>query len=195
MDFDENLMQEEKLKHLRSILNDTFSLKARKAAPAPLCEADNASWRDLKFAFSGIEHALESYGAEEVILRDLYDHGSDGLKNMSALHSLSWLLEDRGRYPEAEAAARDVLPWIREHQVLGSPDSPQALGCMRILVKSIWKQGRHVEAEEWVEACETTIENLGKGKFAKYQQDEKGQFDAEMEALRRMSAATSAKTA
>lgn len=103
---------------------------------------------------------------------------------MSALHSLSGVLEERGRYDKAEAAAREVLPWLQGHEVLGSSDSPQALGCMKVLVRCMWKQSEYAEAEGWIEKCNAMIENLGKGKFAKYQDDERKEFDHMLHALK-----------
>jgi hypothetical protein len=56
----------------------------------------------------------------------------------------------RGKYHEAELAAREVLPWI--HAATGDT-SPQTLGCMKTLVKSLWRQGRYAEAQDWIEKC------------------------------------------
>jgi len=68
--------------------------------------------------------------------------------------------------------------------LLSSPDSPQALGCMIILAKCVWKQTRYGEAEEWIVKCKLAVENMGKGKFAKYQHDERKQLESDVEALR-----------
>jgi hypothetical protein len=48
---------------------------------------------------------------------------------MSALHKLNGLMETVGRYGEAETMAREVLPWMQGHEMLGG-NGPQALGCM-----------------------------------------------------------------
>jgi hypothetical protein len=46
---------------------------------------------------------------------------------MSALHQLSGVMETVERYGEAETMAREVLPWMQGHEMLGG-NSPQALG-------------------------------------------------------------------
>lgn len=163
-------------------------MKERKAAPAQLRDVDFDSWARLQMAIGTMHHYRGDYEAEEKIIRNLYESEPvqpDGTKNMSALHGLSGLLEETGRYVEAEATARKVLPWLQGHAHLGTADSPQALGSMRVLVKSIWMQARYAEAEEWIERCRLSIEKMGTGMFAKYQEDERAQFEAEVEVLKR----------
>jgi hypothetical protein len=184
MTFNETLSLEEKLKYLRSILNQTLSAKSKKTAPIPLHDVDYKSWNHLKLGLSTIEHFLGDYDAEEKIVREMYESGPDGTKSMSALHQLSGLMEKVGRYGEAETMAREVLPWMQGHEMLGG-NSPQALGCMRVLVRSIWKQTRYVEAGEWIEKCKRTVENMGKGHFAKFQDDERRQLDDDVKALKK----------
>src|SRR5271170_691383 len=123
-----------------------------------------------------MDHYLENYGEEERLVREVYENGPDGTKSMSALHQLSGLVEVMGRYGEAECMAREVLPWMQGHEMLGR-DSPQALGCMRCLARSVWKQERYEEAAEWIEKCRRAIENMGRGRFGKYHDDEKKQLE------------------
>lgn len=136
-------------------------------------------------ALGGMEHALGNLDADETVTRALCENGANGGKDMSALHWLSGLLEESGRYAKAEAAAREVLPWLQGHAMLGSRESPQALGCMKVLVRCIWKQTRYGEAEAWVVDCESAIEKMGTGKIAKYQDDEREQLESDIEALKK----------
>ncbi|KAK5126473.1 hypothetical protein LTR85_010709 [Meristemomyces frigidus] len=184
MDLDDSLTPDERLKHLRSILNYTFEAKTNEVTPASLCDVDHASWSSLKMALGAVEHDLGNADAYEAITREMYDKGANGGKDMSALHRLSGLLEQSGRYAEAEAAAREVLPWLQGHALLGCAESPQALGCMRVLVSSTWKQKRYVEAEKWITKCRSAIEKMRTGRFAKYHDEEKEQLESDVEALR-----------
>ena len=84
----------------------------------------------MKLGLSTIEHFLGDYDAEEKIVREMYENGPDGTKSMSTLHQLSGLMETVGRYGEAETMAREVLPWMQGHEMLGG-NSLQALGYMR----------------------------------------------------------------
>jgi tetratricopeptide (TPR) repeat protein len=183
MSFDPSLPREEKLQYLRDTLNNTLGQKEKDAAPLPVREVDYQSWNQLKFGLSALDFFLGDLDAEERTMRELYENGPNGTKNMTALHNLSGLLEKRGRYAEAETAALEVLPWMQSQKMLGG-DSPQALGCMRVLVKSTWKQGRYEEAQSWIEKCEDCIRRMGEGDFAKYQDAERRQFDEELEALK-----------
>ncbi len=182
MTFDPSLSREQKLQYLRETLNNTLIEKERDAAPSPLRDVDYYAWERLKFSLSGIDHFLGNEEAEEATIRELYENGPNGTKSMTALHNLSGLLESRGRYAEAEAAALEVLPWMEAQSMLGI-DSPQYLGCMRVLVKSTWKQKKDVEAQGWREKCEECLRRMGEGRFAKYQDSERTQFDGEWEAL------------
>ncbi|KAK4542347.1 hypothetical protein LTR36_006803 [Oleoguttula mirabilis] len=176
---------DEKLRHLQSVLTQTLEARTRDAAPASLCDIDHASWRNLKTALASIEHARGNLEAAETLTREWYDNGpTKGGKDMSALLALSGLLEEMDRHTEAEAAAREFLPWIQGHALLGSRESPQALGCMRLLATSVWKQSRCGEAEDWIVACRTAVEGMGTGKFAKYQDDERRQLESDVEDLK-----------
>lgn len=62
--------------------------------------------------------------------------------------------------------------------------SLQTLGYMKVLARSIWKQTRCAEAEEWIVECSLAIEKMGNGKFAKYQDDERLQLEGDVEALK-----------
>lgn len=184
MTFDDSLSYDEKLKFLRDILQHTFADEAAKTAPTPLHDTNYKLWVKLMLGFSTIEHYLKNYDEEERIVREMYENGPDGSKNMSALHNLSAVMEQTGRYPEAEHMAREVLPWLEGHELLGE-GSPQSLGCMRCLARSTWKQARYTDAEEWIDKCRRTVEAMPGGRFEKYQDDEKKQLEEDVEGLRK----------
>jgi hypothetical protein len=129
-----------------------------------------------------MEHHSGNYSEEERIVREMYENGPDGTKSMSELHQLSGLMEVVGRYAEVECMAREVLSWMQGLEMLGK-DSPQDLGCMRCLTRSIWKQGGYEEAVEWVERCRRTIEDMARGRFGMYQDDERKQLEDDLQAL------------
>lgn len=171
MRFDETLSKPEKLHDLHQYLNNTFKEKEEEIAPTPLHDADYQTWLKLKLAMSTTAYFLENYAEEEVLVREMYDKAVDHNKKMSALHSLSTIMEKTERYPEAEGMAREVLPWMQAHELLGR-DSPQALSCMRVLASSIWKQKRYEEAGEWMDRYGRMVEGMGSGKFGKYRDSE-----------------------
>ena len=182
MTFDGSLPTDEKLRFLRSLLHQTLAEKEARASPTPFHDVDYKSWMSLKFALSTMERYLGNPDAEEALVRETYENGPNGTKNMSALHSLSGIMEDRGKYAEAECMANQVLPWMQRHELLGH-DSPQALGSMKILTRSIWKQGRYEDVEKWIKRCRKTVEAMRKGKFAKYYEEEKEMVDGDIAAL------------
>ncbi|KAI0439495.1 hypothetical protein F4803DRAFT_554026 [Xylaria telfairii] len=94
------------------------------------------------------------------------------LASVSYLHLLAGILLDRGQYAEAESTERKVEPWLVEK--LGK-DSPQALSVMRIIILALWKQGtaKHTEAQKWLQGLQDIVNNMGSGKYAVYQDEEK----------------------
>jgi hypothetical protein len=64
-------------------------------------------------------------------------------------------------------------------------DSPQTISSMRILATCLWKQKKFKEGGEWVDECMSRVENMEKGKFAKYQDAEMRKVDQMMAALRK----------
>lgn len=124
---------------------------------------------------TGICHVQKLLGLteeEEESLNLLMKHGRDGKRNMSGVNMMVGFMMDQKRYHEAEILAREVLPWLQGHAMLGK-DSPQALGCLRRLVECIWEQGQVEEAEEMLDEYRGLVERMGEGKFGKYQDDER----------------------
>ncbi|KAK3627171.1 hypothetical protein LTR56_019385 [Elasticomyces elasticus] len=183
MTFDESLSQKEKLEQLREILKTSIKTQNPSGDPASLPEDEHKKWRKLKFASGSISKALGDTSAFTATMRELYEVDLNGGKDMSALYNLSILLEEAGDYAEAEASAREVLPWLQSHATLGH-DSPQALGCMRMLVNCSWKQKKYEEAEEWIEKCKATIENMTQGPMKKYVNEEEVELADVVERLK-----------
>ena len=170
MHFDISLSDREKQQNLLAQLQETLSLKDAAAAPKTLLDCDLPGWQHLMLGIATMEKLLGNIDGEEKILRTMVDNSPKG--NLSALFNLSSVVESRGEYPEAEEMAREVLPWMQSHELLGN-DSPQALKCKRILIQAIWKQGRYSEARKLIEELSGTVTAMEGGKFAKYQADEK----------------------
>jgi hypothetical protein len=175
MTLDFTMDEDNKIKYLSSILHKTLASKEASVSPTPLYEADHKSWNSLKLAMVSLENHLGNYDASERILREMDAHaitGPDGKKNMSALHGLAGVLEMTGNYAQAEQTAKETLPWLQQHPMLGR-DAPQALGSMRMIARAIWKQRRYEEAEEWIERTRRYINDMSAGKFGKYEDDER----------------------
>lgn len=174
-----------KLRLLRDKIKECYLAESAQVDPSRLQDVRPLRWRSLQVGLNTMEYFLGDLEAAERIGYQLYEHGLDGSKDLSALHALSSLWEEMGKYSEAEAAARVVLPWLQAHPTLGDANSPQALGSMKLLVKCLWKQGRHAEAEIWIGNCDVLIQALGDGKFKKYQEDEKMRWASDLHNLRR----------
>jgi len=179
--------RETKLQRLRSILADTLATREADAAPLLLRDVDHGSWRSLKGGVITLDRALGTGESEEATALYFYENGANDGKDMSALLWLADIFEREGKYGAAETRARQGLDWISGLEKLG-PDSPQALGCMRLLVNSTWKQEKYVEAEEWIAKCTDSIERLGRGKFAKYQEEEVVELERVVKALEKQRA-------
>jgi hypothetical protein len=76
-----------------------------------------------------------------------YARGDD---NEFTVHELI-RLQTMGKYHDAEVAAGEVFPWIRSST---GDTSPQTLGCLKTLVKSLWLQGCRAEAQQWIDKCQ-----------------------------------------
>lgn len=149
-------------------------------APTPLYEANQDVWMNLVLGRYTMHMELKEYEPVEAALKEMTDHGSYNNK-MAGKNMLADLYVEYGRYKEAEAMGRDCLKWLREMPILG-PQSPQALGCERRLMKAIWKQGRYEEAGAMQDEMRSLVEGLPGTKFEKYLDDERRML-AEMIAM------------
>lgn len=87
MHFDETLSLPEKFQCLRCYLDSSFYRKEKEAAPTPLHDANYQLWMQFKLAMSTMEYFLNNHEEQEKIVREMYENGLDGGKNMSALEN------------------------------------------------------------------------------------------------------------
>jgi tetratricopeptide (TPR) repeat protein len=193
--FPENLTNEEKLRFLRDTFNNSLIQEEKAAAPLPLRDAEYYRWRTLMSALVHMDYELGDLdAAERGIKEQLEDNRPEhnGKINKGVLFSLMEIQKERGKYADAESTALEALDWIKGIELCG-PNSPQALGCMRTLVISIWKQGRYSDAQEWIKKCETSIDEMAKTDFKKYVADEKRELAEQVKLLEQWKLERSAK--
>lgn len=171
LDGSAHLTKEKKLSLLLHLLQAKYKAREAEVAPSPLYET---SWEEWQRLMVGITHLQDLSGLreqQEKSLKLLIEHGRDGKRNLAGVNMMASFKMKHEEYSDAEIMLREVLPWLQNHEVLGR-DSPQALGSMRRLVECLWFQGKIDEAEETLSECQVLVENMGTGKFAKYQVDE-----------------------
>lgn len=113
-----------------------------------------------------MQSALGQKAEEEKLCRELAA-GSEEKDNLKSQHYLSFVLEERGYFAEAEKIALSLKPRIDKE--LGE-DSPQAVGCRKIVARAVWKLGRKEEARELIREVFLLIDRMGDGKYAVYQE-------------------------
>lgn len=104
-------------------------------------------------------------------MRLLVDKRQDK-SNLSAMHMLADHLMTMGKYEEAQEMERQVLVWMETNPRLGR-DSPQAINARRILAKLVRMLGRRGKSEALLAEVLDTVEQMGDGKFAVYQDEER----------------------
>jgi hypothetical protein len=138
----------------------------------PLHEKNYDLWQKLMLALETMQHSLGLLADEEKTLSAMLAHPRPGqAKNWSALNMMSRLLQDQGRYAEAERAALEVQPWMEEHPQLGR-GSPPAMGNMRMILTAVWKQRRYDDGRRVYRDMRELVDGMGDTKFAQYQQEE-----------------------
>lgn len=170
MHLDGALNENQKLELLLKLLQEKLESRKAEVAPQSLCSIDFAEWQRLMIGIETMQKFLD-LPEEEETLRIIMENGRDGKRNMSGVNMMAIFKEKHGLYSEAETLAREVLPFMQTHEMLGV-DSPQAMGTTRTLIRSIWKQGREEEAEGLVKETSNLVEHMKDGKFGKYQAEE-----------------------
>ncbi|RDW69106.1 Tetratricopeptide repeat [Aspergillus mulundensis] len=162
-----------KLNALETALAAKLSNAETSSKPSTLHSTDYNTWKALKSSLFHVHKGLGNIDEQEKILLELVNNPGPGPlgRDLAALHNLSALYEETGQYKEAESNARKALTDIQAHSRLGK-DTPQALGSLRVLIKALWKQGKVVEAKEYVGQAQASISNLAGTPFAKFQQEE-----------------------
>jgi hypothetical protein len=178
MPLDPKLNEKEKIQLFTKILREKYNSEEKKHTPLPLYDADYTLWKKLMSTMSTMAYFDKDVDEQENILRSMIvqEEKHDGKVSFSTLSGLSHVLEQKGEYEEAEKICRQVMPEFREHKALGV-DSPQTLGNTRHLIQCVWKQGKEEEAQDLIKETYELIENMGKGKFAKYEIEEKEALD------------------
>ncbi|KAI0123624.1 hypothetical protein BJ170DRAFT_639816 [Xylariales sp. AK1849] len=173
MEFDATAPVHDRLRYLLSQLQSTVSAREAAAAPQKLHVTDARAWTKLLLGIATIQKFLARPREEEEIIRTLLAT-TEGMARVSWLNMMADLSLRNGDYASAEAAAREVLPVMQTHEKCG-PDSPQAFGTTRIIIRSLWKQGgsKEDEAKRLLEETFALIEGMGDSKFVKYQDEER----------------------
>ncbi|ETS85938.1 hypothetical protein PFICI_03963 [Pestalotiopsis fici W106-1] len=141
-------------------------------SPLLLHEINYDAWQKFMLAQETMQHNLGLVADEEATLKEMLAHPRPGQdKNWSALNMMSRLLEQQGRYAEAEGAALEVQPWMEAHAQVGR-GSPPAMGNMRMILTAVWKQGRFDDARSIYKEMHHLVDDMGNGKFAQYQEEE-----------------------
>lgn len=168
---DSTLSKSGKLELLLKLLREKLSSQDAAAAPQTPYDVNYEAWDKLLLGIYTMQGQLGQSADAEKTIRMLVDRRKDKT-NLSHLHSLSGLLDEQGKYAEAEETEEPVKLWLDER--LGK-DSPQALGSRRIIVRAIWKQGpsRRAEAKELFSEVMDLIGGMGGGQFAVYQAEQR----------------------
>lgn len=165
---------DEKLRFLLQLVEQKLAtLEA--ATPRGLRQTDWPLWVNIMAAIFELQQTLNMREAD-VTLDTLIGHGKDGGKNYAFVYQLARVKLQSGQYSEAEALAKETLPWMEKHEALGK-DSPQALGARRIILQAVAKQGRTDEARSIADATKALIGGMGTGRYYKYEEEEKEELE------------------
>jgi hypothetical protein len=124
MHFDDTLSKRGKLGLLLTLLREKLSSQDAAAAPQTLYYVNYAAWDKLLLGIYTGQILLGHVEEAEKTIRTIVDQRKDKT-NLSNLHSLSFLLEQQGKYAEAEDTEVSVIRWL--HEQLGK-DSPARVG-------------------------------------------------------------------
>ena len=168
---------EEKLRFLLQLVEQKLETAEAAAASAPngLRQTDWSLWVNITAAIFELQHTLNMPEADTT-LGKLVSNGKDGGKNYAFVYQLARVKLQRGQYNEAEELAKETLPWMQNHEILGK-DSPQALGTHRIILQALAKQGRTDEARAMADATKALIDGMNNGRYSKYQEEEKVELE------------------
>lgn len=181
MSLDAALDQEAKVRQLYHILQDDAA--TRPMVPAEYLEAEDwRRWTTREWLLCQLGGELGDFDVVERRLnsqmktyKKRFDSGIDpslrGPQDLAAIDGMVDMLSRAKRWEEAELFAREALPMIRTHPMLG-PNSPQVLGHMRNLMEILARQGKLEEAKQLNEEGYLVIQALAQGQFGKYEQEE-----------------------
>jgi hypothetical protein len=161
---------------LRFLLGQIQSLMtARISAVAPEAPhlADPVAWRRLLLCISTLYKFLDMPEEEAATIHAVLTI-TEGDARVPWLNMSADLEMRNGNFAAAESMALAVLPWMQRHEKLGM-NSPQALGTTRTIIRCMWKQGgsKVEDARRLVAETDALIDDMGNGKFSKYQDEER----------------------
>ena len=171
IDRDSTAPKDEKLELLSGLLDNKLAAEDAAVAPQTWYDVDFKAWNRLQMGRFTLQQSLGRDVEAEGTLRMMIGREKNK-NNLSFQHTLAALLCDQGKYREAEEMEGPVVEWL--DGILGR-DSPQALGGRRIMARAMWKQGeeRREDARKLFEEVMETVEGMGGGQFAVYQEEER----------------------
>jgi hypothetical protein len=171
--FDASLSVPDRLRFLLTERQSRLACREAMVAPAELHVAKPDEWRCMMLGIETMRKHLDLPKEEAQTIRTMLST-TEGNARIPWLNMLANLDLRNGDFVEAEALAREMLPWMQTHEKLGL-DSPQASETTRTIIESIWKQGeaKEGEARRLIEETYALIDSMGGGKFEKYQGDER----------------------
>jgi hypothetical protein len=171
--FDATLSTPQKLEFLLSKLQSRLSARQAAVSPEKLHIAEPVTWQRLLLGIETLQKFLGLFEEEAETIRTMLST-MEGDARIPWLNMLADLDIRGGNFAEAEALAREVLPWMQNHVKLGV-DSPQAFGTTRTLIQSLWRQGggKKEDAQSLFKATSELIDGMNESKFAKYQDEER----------------------
>lgn len=191
---DHTLPRLEKFQLLEKIISEKLAGLTKDTQPEKLGDDDYKKWRNGKWSIAVLH--LDDLTRCHKELQDMITASTTrkGFPDVGALNMLAFGLKDAGRNAEAETVGRQMLPLLQQHEKLG-PDSPQVIGCMRLLMEVVAKQGRKDEAMELNKKGYEVIGELAKGRFKKYEVEEIEEMDMVKGEIPKWSSAAQAEAA
>lgn len=181
MKLEASLSDPEKLRALDQILTTKVADEKAKFDTTSLSSPEAKRYRSLLLLQANTKHYYGVHAQAEKIQRHLIEISAGAATITGLQGGLAISLKEQGKYEEAEEYAKISLKDIHEHEMLGI-HSPQALGSMRMLMGLYALQGNFGDAWKMYEQGVIVVEEMGKGKFGKYQGEEKEALD-EMKVL------------
>lgn len=132
---------EQKHGHLKSLVERELEARRR--------NGDNSDSVGRQVHVIGmLQSELGDYSASQATWHHLLVNNHPSRPNLSALYNLAYSFEEQQKHVEAEGMLRAITPLLQWK--IGEA-SPQVLGCIRMLARCIYNQGRADEAKETLE--------------------------------------------
>ncbi|OOF99376.1 hypothetical protein ASPCADRAFT_203141 [Aspergillus carbonarius ITEM 5010] len=162
----------EKIAVILDILQDKLHREeAKYPPPAELCTADHNTWSRIWLSIASTKMTLGRVDEVEEVHRMLVAKRLDPNDLVPVNNLCSFLVHNTDKFEEAKTLAGPCKDWLDEN--LGRA-SPQAIGVRKIIAEAEWKLGNRDRAQELVVEIFECIDELKGGKFAVYEDDERG---------------------